>query len=394
MPFRELSIEGNVGFGMDVTNTCNASCAACFYLDEPANRISEKPLFMRAEDFQTAVDKARDANFRELYLLGGEPAIHPQITQMLDYASRFEFSPLILVTNGLKLADEDFCRRVADAGAMVAVQRHVMQDGKDAEYVQDILMGRKGTLPLANKAFENIEKHFPANRIAVQCCITRPAVEGGHLYDVFRYCKEKGYEHVIECTKSSSRFLRGNPLDVSIEELARVYEELARIDSGFSDKDREHFYEFTKTRKPSPQAYRKVCHMPETGVHCLVNGDIVPCVGQPYKLGNVFTDGLLEILSGPEREFFQKPAGRVEGSCKKCDYLQECTAGCRGEAYAATGCFSASSPYCPSNPKIETLHDLVPGNCSGCLMESSKSCSLPGEVNVYTKRDGLTILRR
>lgn len=375
MPFRETTTTdlttGNLGFGIDVTNRCNLSCPTCYYLDRPLNRPSCADSHLSATLFRKAMQEAAKAGFREVYILGGEPTVHPGILDLLNYAVRSGFEQVLLVTNGIRLADLAFCRAIAATGADIAVRRHVVDDGELGHCVQDELVGRKGTLPLVREAFANIEGLFSPERVAVQCCITRPVVESGQIYEVFRYAKRNRFGHIIECTKASERFARGNPLDISPDELLETYEKLQSID----------ILEFGgKATAMTPQAYGKTCHMPENSVHCLIDGTIIPCVGQPFPLGNIFADadGALETILGlPARDYFRYPNKRLQGHCRDCPELAICTGGCRGDAFFLTGCFSASAVQCPRIARYSQklgLSDFLPQNCNDCALRGISFC--------------------
>ena len=312
MPFRETTTEDytshNLGFGIDVTTHCNLNCMTCYYLDSPENRPAACDSHISPRLFEEAMSQAARSGFQEIYILGGEPTIHPDILDLLKCAGDFNFRQVLLVTNGLRLADLKFCKEVAATGADIAVQRHVIGEGDLQRQIQDTLVGKKGTLAKVNQAFANIESLFAPQRVAVQCCINRPVVDSGQIYDVFRYSKTHGFEHIIECTKASERFYRGNPLDISPFELLAVYERLARIDMD----------EFQGKRHPlTPQAYGKTCHMPENSVHCLADGTIIPCVGQPFHLGNIFSGQGRQSGRYPSfrsTRFFQIPEQTITGS--------------------------------------------------------------------------------
>lgn len=377
MPFREVNVTvgnpTNVGIGIDVTQKCQSNCPTCFYENMDAKGVGE----ISPTLFKKIIDEACGNNFRELYLLGGEPTLHKEIMGLLDYAiAKNQFDPLILVTNGLRLASEMFCREIASRNIMVAVQRHVIGEGKAEAEIQDQVMGIKGTLPKVNKAFDNIEKYFDPSKVAVQCCITRPVVTSGQIFNVFQYAREHGFEQVMECTKAGPRFPRGNPMDVSPAELLEVYRRFEAID--------KKSYPHVAAKNLTPQAYGKVCHMPETGVHALINGDIVPCVGQLYVLGNIGKGDTLEnMLISEKRKFFQSPEKRIEGHCTDCDYLRECTGGCRGDAYYITGCFNASAVQCPQlaeRSQKMRINDFIPKGCEGCHMEGDSACGIKSDL--------------
>jgi radical SAM protein with 4Fe4S-binding SPASM domain len=382
MPFRETAITDcathNLGFGIDITTHCNLDCITCYYLDSLENHPHSCDSHISIALFEKAMNQAAGAGFQEIYILGGEPTVHPRILDLLKCAGSFQFKQVLLVTNGIRLADFKFCKAIAATGAAIAVQRHVIGNGEIEHQVQDTLVGRRGTLTQVNQAFANIESLFEPERVAVQCCITRPTVERGHIYDVFRYAKSHHFEHIIECTKASERFQRGNPLDISPFELLEVYERLQRIDVD----------EFGGTLHPiTPQAYGKTCHMPENSVHCLADGTIIPCVGQPFHLGNIFTNAsvsLEDILHSMHRDFFRYPNKRLQGHCRNCSYLSTCTGGCRGDAFFLTGCFSASAIQCPQLAKYEKSlkhSDFIPSTCDDCALHKNSLCGPRKDVH-------------
>ena len=101
-----------------------------------------------------------------------------------------------------------------------------------------------------------------------------------------------------------------------------------------------------------------------------------------YVLGNIMNgDKLFDILKSDQRKFFQFPEDRIEGHCSECDYIVDCTGGCRGDAYYLTNCFNASAVQCPQlyekakkNP-LE-INDIIPKSCSGCAMENDNGCGI------------------
>lgn len=411
MPFRELNLdlenkEKNIGMGMDVTQKCQAKCPTCFY-DEREDAPKEMPFGL----FKEIVDEAEQNDFQELYLLGGEPTLHNDIMGLLDYAvDKNQFNPIILATNGLKFADEEFCKSIADKGVMVFVQRHVILECEPpearekhlcivddeynevlqnylarAEKVQDTVMGIKWTLPITEFAFKNIERCFKPEKVGIQCCITRPVLTDDQIFNVYKYARMHGYDVVMECTKAGSHFPRGNPSDVTPEELLGAYKRFEEIDEALKSR----YGSIKPASILTPQAYGKTCHMPETGVHALIDGTIVPCVGQPYALGKIPEDKLKDILKSDKRKFFQYPEKRIEGHCGECNDLKDCTGGCRGDAYYITGCFNASAVQCPQIADYAVklkVEDFVPHDCNGCAMENDSACGIKPELKETLNR--------
>jgi radical SAM protein with 4Fe4S-binding SPASM domain len=187
--------------------------------------------------------------------------------------------------------------------------------------------------------------------------------------DVFKWARERGYEPVIEMTKVSSNFERGNKLDLSPEEIRVVYQEMY-------DYDREK-YPIKTPIVVVPPVYGHPCTLMETSLHITIDGRMILCVGnETISYGNIFTDGLEQALNSPLRRAIQDYRNWIVGPCRDCPYFDYCHGGCRGNAKEETGCPRASNPYCWHHPAGVTIKDMVPKTCKGCLLENNPGCSI------------------
>lgn len=360
MPFRTDHSERNfVGIGIDLTEVCNRKCPTCFAASTPRN--------MKPEMFRRIVDQGVEAGFSEFYILGGEPTLHPHILDCLNY-TKDKFGLVILVSNMDRLANEEFCRAVEATGVVIAGQRHTLGFSED-DHRQEYLITGGNHLVSSHRAWDNVAQVFSPNRVCVQCCITQPVVQTGNIFEVFRWCRQMGYEPVMEFTKEGGYFKRGCELDVAPSEVMRVLLEFQRI-------DREEFG-LSGAELLSPQAYGKTCHMQETSVHFRVDGEGVPCVGHPaLSYGNIMTHSLRGILDHPLRTHIANPHDWIYGYCRdECEHFDECTGGCRGSAFDMSGCYRASFYYCPYIPRERLkIANMIPPTCAGCPLEEHPSC--------------------
>jgi pyruvate-formate lyase-activating enzyme/predicted phosphodiesterase len=74
---------------------CNLACDYCVVESSPAARRRELP----ARRLRALVDEALREGFDELYLTGGEPFAHPDIVEMIEYAS--DRMPTVVLTNAM-----------------------------------------------------------------------------------------------------------------------------------------------------------------------------------------------------------------------------------------------------------------------------------------------------
>ncbi|HCC22842.1 TPA: hypothetical protein DF272_01540 [Candidatus Falkowbacteria bacterium] len=359
MPFREYQSDSvNIGVGIDLVDSCNIKCPQCFYAKHQSgqSRLDRRAL-------RPIMEKTRQAGFTEFYILGGEPTLHPDLLGVVQDALSI-FPVVILVTNGLKFADSRFCRRLAQPRLALAMHRLAMKaEGAD---IVNQLSGSKTAYDRYQKAWRNIEKYWQGD-VNVQLNLMRPLIDGGHVLDVFKWARSMGYEPIMELTKAGRRYPRGNPLDVSPAEIINLFAELKRYD--------EEHYPDKVAGTQVPPSYNHNCTLIETGIHILINGDVLPCVGHPgLKLGNVFSDDLDDILNHPLRRALMDYHSWIVGPCQACAQFDFCHGGCRGEAYWQTGCPRASDPYCWLSPPSSDLSVFRPESCVGCILEHHPSC--------------------
>ena len=74
---------------------CNLACGYCVVASSPRARPRE----LHAERFRALVDEAVREGFAEIYVTGGEPFVHPQIVELIEYAC--ERLPTVVLTNAM-----------------------------------------------------------------------------------------------------------------------------------------------------------------------------------------------------------------------------------------------------------------------------------------------------
>lgn len=75
------------------------------------------------------------------------------------------------------------------------------------------------------------------------------------------------------------------------------------------------------------------------------NGDVYPCTFLPVKVGNVREQSLVDIWRNSQVLNELRERRLLKGTCGECEYRGTC-GGCRGRAYACTGDYLESDPFC------------------------------------------------
>lgn len=104
VPFRSLDT-----VWIQITGTlCNIACRHCFVNAGP--KSVSIPTMSRAQ-VEAALREAAELGARDAYFTGGEPFLHPEIRDLVDFA--LERMPLTILTNAL-LIDEDLAAWIGD----------------------------------------------------------------------------------------------------------------------------------------------------------------------------------------------------------------------------------------------------------------------------------------
>jgi len=109
---------------IEITDSCNLTCPMCYAASVPGRK------HLTFDECQRAIDRLVEVEGRAevLQLSGGEPTIHPQFLDVLDYACDQPIDIVMVNTNGIHLAhDARFLERVAEYKHRVQV--YLQMDG-------------------------------------------------------------------------------------------------------------------------------------------------------------------------------------------------------------------------------------------------------------------------
>ena len=96
---------------LEITDGCNLTCPMCYAASAPGRK------HRTLDECRRAIDALVEAEGRPevLQLSGGEPTIHPQFLDVLDYACRQPIDEVMINTNAIRFArDTQFLEQVAD----------------------------------------------------------------------------------------------------------------------------------------------------------------------------------------------------------------------------------------------------------------------------------------
>lgn len=159
----------NIGY-IQVVRHCNHFCGFC---SNPST-----PYVHTFDTMRALVDDFVARDYFGVILTGGEPTLHPELPRITEYA-REQGLHVRLITNGTRLAEPEFARRLASAGLQLA---HVSVYSVRPE-VEAKLRGIEGTLERAFLAID--AAHLAGIEVNINCVINR--LNADHLDENIRH---------------------------------------------------------------------------------------------------------------------------------------------------------------------------------------------------------------
>lgn len=89
---------------------CNAKCVFCYYADELETAENAS-----LESIIKQIDFLAEYGIEDIEITGGEPTIHPNWFEILEYAS-YKFRHIACISNGIKFSDPHFMQKSHRAG--------------------------------------------------------------------------------------------------------------------------------------------------------------------------------------------------------------------------------------------------------------------------------------
>jgi len=164
---------------IDITNRCNLNCPICINNTPSMGFLFEPPL----EYFETIF--AHYATYQPrpaIQLFGGEPTVRDDLFDIIKMAKAHHLAPRV-VTNGLKLADEDYCRRLIQTRATILIA----YDGANPRTYEE-LRGSAKVLDLKQKALANI-RTIGGAKVTFMTCLAR-GFNDDEIPEIFALCHE------------------------------------------------------------------------------------------------------------------------------------------------------------------------------------------------------------
>lgn len=289
---------------IELTDACNFNCKFCSVCDKDKNFIS-------LELIKKIFQELKKNNIYDVYYTGGEPMLHPQFKEIVEYAEELGFRQTVL-TNGSLLSKY---KRVLDKIMCICVSLHgsknthnylTNRDNYDT-LIENIKTAQKYTNVKINYTVMNENQNISEMKKVLDLAQSLKVDVSFSKYNNIGVGKENGCSIDIEKFAETLHELKLQGYEFDINDCITpclLKEELEYLSHGCGAG-----YLFASI----------TCH-----------GDIKICPSSTQTLGNIKEQSLKKIwhqkLLKQYREFNWIPL-----YCKACKHLSKCRCGCKIE---------------------------------------------------------------
>lgn len=285
---------------LDITHRCNENCIHCL-----VNKDNKESNINQIND---TIQQAAEYGFTTISFSGGEPFLHPDIWNILEYSKEYGFY-FTLFTNGINLTDNDYDKIASLYPEKVRISLYSMD-----ENIHDRITNLKGSFEKTMKTIHSLKDR--SVRLYINSPIMNINFDG--YRKIAEFCDELGIEKYFDPVIQPTRDLRKRNTKLQL-----VYNQAKDVTGFQQDAD----ILIVNIKKGIP-----VCN---AGNDPSIDADlnIYPCPGLRIKLGNLKEKTLNDILLNNK---IIEETGRLSLDdleiCQKCDVKEGCYR-CHGHAF-------------------------------------------------------------
>ena len=345
----------------DLTHACNLNCKHCYQRADDT-----LPDELTTEEAKCLIEELADANVVALAFSGGEPLLRSDFYELAAYAQSLGIY-VALATNGT-LITKEVAKRLKEINISYV---EISLDGASAKTHDEF----RGIPRIFDRTIEGIKNCV---EVGLYTCIATTATKFNlnEIQETYELALSLGCKRqMIFNFVPTGRGVHMADLDLSPEKREQLLEQnytnlvsgsgcdvlgtapqFARIALKFAKRIKgrplvsAHFATPTNLGEHTRLLAEFLGGCGAGRVYCAIepNGDVLPCVFMPIKVGNIREKPFLEIWRTSQVLRDLRDRSRLKGHCGECEYRYVC-GGCRARAYGYFGDYDMPDPGCINN---------------------------------------------
>lgn len=315
---------------LELTYRCNLSCPYC-YVGNERNKNE-----LTTDEWKKVIDQLPFYSIATL--VGGEPLIRTDFTEIFAYCSKRIMNKVHVVSNGILINDEIIKAFIKYKLLLLSVSL----DGYGKTH--DTNRGKEGIFDKIVSNLENLKSKKKNQMIDIKTIVLENNLDD--LPKLYKLCTDMGFEFLSVSFLRNNNWKQSSVLQESfipefnenypikpyfdIEHFKEIYREIESIKGKtklrfspkfeYSKNPPEAIEKFFSLAESTPiQEIYAPCKFPYNNTFINPEGYIYPCLSQ--KIGNVKERSIKEIFNMPNYCCFRKNLkanGGVFGACQMC----------------------------------------------------------------------------
>lgn len=271
---------------IETCNFCNLKCATC---TTPHDKIKRERRMMSLDEYKKIIDNIKDTVHHVLLFFANEPLLHPQVSEMINYAHKNNLYTMIS-TNAV-LLDEKMAKKLYEAKLDEIL---LCLDGLTKESYEPFRTGADfGTVFGNIKRFCLMKKELGAKKPYLELQFILTKLNQGEVEDVKKLAREWGVDRLRIKSFALSEYA------YSKEEIKTLSEKFFPTEEKYKAKIR---YEKEGGELQQKDA-REDCKFVDSDIVILADGRVSMCcydINGDYTYGSVLSKKLDVLWWEPE----------------------------------------------------------------------------------------------
>lgn len=321
-----------------LTDVCNYRCKHCYqdnYKDSGVDFTELLNYYKRLEKFVLELKGNRKIFNAHINFTGGEPFLKSELLDLLRIVKEKNVFSFGILSNGFLLPENELTT------LQLLRPKFIQLSLEGNEQINDSIRGT-GSFGEIVRAIKTYRKY----KIPVLISFTANSKNYESFTEVVKIARKYNVYKVW-----TDRYLpKGlkDELAMSTDQVRDFFEII------LSEQKKKIPNLLSKTIISSSRALQFLvnggqpygCSAGKTLLTILPNGDILPCRRMPIKVGNLYSDDLMDIYQNSNTLNNLRCLDHLDNNCKKCYYFNTCSGGLKCLSFANYGDFNIKDPHC------------------------------------------------
>jgi pyruvate-formate lyase-activating enzyme len=202
-----ISPQGLSFLWLEITAKCNLECGHCYAESGPRRQLLGE---MSTQEWLQIMAESSDLGCRHVQFIGGEPTLHPDLSQMISYAAGRGYSFIEIFTNATQI-DDELMQAFVKYQANVAISFY-----SSDPVIHDAITKRRGSF---NRTVENIKRMVAAG-VPLRAGIIKTALNSDDPPSARAFLESLGVREIkIDIERGVGR---GSPSQKSCNKMAEL----------------------------------------------------------------------------------------------------------------------------------------------------------------------------